>query len=73
MYTMDTTTEASMHTAPSPCSGDTTYHKDGTVTIWDCIRQSWVRGHLPSDALLATLNEAERRRVLRHVGQGGRQ
>lgn len=44
-----------------------TYHRDGTVSMWDAIRQSWTRTASPSDALLTTLPESERRRVLRHT------
>ena len=38
-----------------PRSGTTTYHRDGTVTLWDCLQQSWVRTAYPSDELYATL------------------
>lgn len=50
-----------------PRTGRTTYHRDGTVTIWDCVQQSWVRGHSPSDALFATLGNQERERVIKHT------
>lgn len=56
-----------MYRTDRPNTGRTTYHRDGTVTLWDCIRQSWVRGSSLSDELLATLSEPERSRVLRHV------
>lgn len=46
-----------------------TFHRDGTVSLWDCTRQGWTRTASPSDALLATLPESERRRVLRHTGR----
>lgn len=46
----------------------TTYHRDGTVTIWDCYSQTWLRRarHL-GDALLSTLTPDERARVIRHT------
>jgi Zn-finger protein len=52
-----------------PRTGKTTYHRDGTVTIWDCVQQSWVRGNNPSDALLATLDNEERERMIKHTTQ----
>jgi len=52
-----------------PTTGRTTYHRDGTVTTWDCLAQQWVRGSDPSDALLATMTEPERGRVVRHTGR----
>lgn len=51
-----------------PRSGRTTLHRDGTVTVWDCTRQEWIRTDSPSDTLLATMGSDERERVLRHVG-----
>ncbi|MGB1711908.1 MAG: hypothetical protein ACPHP1_04985 [Miltoncostaeaceae bacterium] len=50
-----------------PKTGRTTYHRDGTVTTWDCIRGNWARGSDPSDQLLATMDRSERARVLRHT------
>ena len=50
-----------------PTTGRTTFHRDGTVTTWDCIAQRWVRGASPSDALLATMDRRERERVIRHT------
>lgn len=50
-----------------PKSGETTYHRDDTVTVWDCLQQSWVRGSDPSDELYATMGEPERSRVSCHV------
>jgi len=47
-------------------TGNTTYHRDGTVTIWDCITQQWLRGDNPSDELLTTCPPVERARVIRH-------
>lgn len=49
----------------------TRYHRDGTVTLWDIYRQQWRR--LPADAIsaevLATLSDAERRRIARMKGE----
>lgn len=50
-----------------PKTGRTTFHRDGTVTTWDCVRKNWVRGSDPSDQLLATMGRSERARVLRHT------
>jgi hypothetical protein len=43
----------------------TTYHRDGTVTLWHVYRQAWVRLHVRdiSDDTLATLSHTERRRI----------
>lgn len=45
----------------------TTYHRDGTVTVWDVYRQGWrrLRADRISDSLLATLTERERARIER--------
>ena len=44
---------------------ETTYHRDGTVSLWDVYEQQWRR--LPavdiSDRTMATLSLAERRRI----------
>jgi len=45
----------------------TTYHRDGTVTVWDCHQQRWRRTGNPSDQLLASLAADERERVIRHT------
>lgn len=45
----------------------TTFHRDGTVTVWDVYTQSWVRTSRPSDRILASLS-SERDRVIRHCG-----
>jgi hypothetical protein len=45
-----------------------TYHRDATVTLWDVYTQSWVRTGRPSDAILASLSDKERERVMRHTG-----
>lgn len=44
----------------------TTFHRDGTVTIWDVYTQQWVRTAHPLDELLASLSKPEYERVLRH-------
>jgi hypothetical protein len=43
----------------------TTYHRDGTVTVWDVYLQQWRRiaADQVSDEILASLNETERRRI----------
>ena len=45
----------------------TTYHRDGTVTVWSVHRQGWVRVHVTSmsDELLSTLTHGERSRIER--------
>lgn len=53
----------------------TTYHRDGTVTVWDVYAQQWRR--VPASGLLAavtapnavlpTLPQAERLRISRHA------
>lgn len=51
----------------TPQSGTTTYHRDGDVTMWNTLTQTWHRFTLVPDAVLATLSEAERERVMRHT------
>jgi len=46
----------------------TIYHCDGTVTLWDCYRQQRRRTGNPSAEVLATLDQDERARVMRHTG-----
>lgn len=46
----------------------TTYHKDGSVTLWNVFTQQWLRTRRPSDEVLASLPKEERRRVMRHCG-----
>ena len=46
----------------------TTYHRDGTVTIWDVYTQSWIRTDRPSDQILASCMPEERERIIRHCG-----
>lgn len=45
----------------------TTYHRDGSVTVWDVYRQTWrrLRADEVADALLATLSARERARIAR--------
>ena len=46
----------------------TTYHRDGTITVWDVYTQSWCRrlpaGRVPTQ-ILATLSDRERARIAR--------
>lgn len=47
----------------------TTYHTDGTVTVWDVYSQQWLRRiGRPNDRILASLSPEERERVIRHCG-----
>ncbi len=48
-----------------------TYHRDGTVTVWNVIEQRWHRAAELSDALLATLGWREREKVERHFARHG--
>ena len=43
----------------------TKFHKDRTVTIWNVYAQAWQRlqADLIPDQVLATLNDAERKRI----------
>jgi len=50
-----------------PTTGRTTYHRDHTVTVWDCLRSEWTRGANPAPELLATIGADERARILRHI------
>jgi hypothetical protein len=54
-----------MRPVRKPKSGKITYHKDGTVTIWD--GKQWVRGCNVPDNVLNKLKKAERRRVWIHT------
>jgi len=56
-----------MNTTTRPTTGNTTYHRDGTITVWDCIQQQWVRGDNPSDDLLATMPRYERSAAIAHL------
>jgi len=62
-----TDTENDMTRTTRTKTGRTTFHRNGSVTLWDCRRQEWVTGSNPSDALLATLDQKERARVLQHT------
>ena len=44
----------------------TTYHRDGSVTVWDVYSQQWIRTKRPSDQVLASLDNKERQRVINH-------
>lgn len=46
----------------------TVFHRDGTVTVWDCITGAWRRRtrNVP-DAVLSTLNANDRARIVRHL------
>lgn len=48
----------------------TTYHRDGSVTIWNSYTQTWIRTRKPSDQLLSTLSHAEVDRVKKHISRG---
>lgn len=54
---------------PAPKTGRTTYHKDGTVTLWDVYTQGWVRSGEFSNEVLASLPDDERQRVIRHTSK----
>jgi hypothetical protein len=45
----------------------TTYHRDGTVTLWHVYEQAWHRTGAPTGRLLASLDPDERLKVLRHT------
>ena len=45
----------------------TTFHRDGTVTVWDVYSQSWVRTSRPSDRVLSACR-SDRERIKRHCG-----
>jgi hypothetical protein len=47
-----------------------TYHRDGTVTVWDVSRQRWVRTNDPSDQLLDSLCRADADRIRWFVKNG---
>ena len=46
----------------------TVYHRDHTVTVWDCHRQRWTRTDRPADHILASCSTAEAARIRRHCG-----
>lgn len=43
-----------------------TYHRDGTVTLWNVYTQQWERLRRPSDSVLGSLNCKDRARVIKH-------
>lgn len=43
-----------------------TYHRDGTVTCWNVYTQQWERSANVSDRVLASMEQKERERVIRH-------
>jgi hypothetical protein len=45
----------------------TTYHDDGSVTVWDVYRQRWLTTTHVRDEVLASLALEERERVLNHL------
>lgn len=48
-----------------------TFHRDGTVSFWNVLEQRWERrhaAHIP-DAVLATLNDAERNAIARQAAR----
>ena len=46
----------------------TTYHRDHSITYWDVYSQTWRRTYQhPSDQVMASLSEAERQRITRHL------
>ncbi len=47
----------------------TTYHRDGSVTVWCVYSQQWLRARRLSDEMLASLSTAERERVARHIAR----
>ena len=52
-----------------PKSGKTTYHRDGSITIWDAYQQRWTRTMMLSDELWASLSEGERIKISRHFNK----
>ena len=48
---------------PKKGAYDSTFHKNGSVTIWDCHNQGWIRTSNPSVRLLSTLSTEEREKV----------
>lgn len=45
----------------------TTFHRDGTVTVWDVYAQGWTRTDRPSDRLLSACS-SDRERIKSHCG-----
>lgn len=47
---------------------NSTFHRDGSVTIWNIFQQQWKRYRtVPSNEVLASLDHKERDRVIRHI------
>jgi hypothetical protein len=64
----DTTSEDTMTTTTNTTSRyATTYHDDGSVTVWDVYQQRWLTTTHVRDEVLASLPEEERERVLNHL------
>ena len=55
--------------APRPRSGNTTLHRDGTVSYWSVYDQRWHRSRAIPDRELAAMDPASRRRVSRHTAK----
>ena len=55
--------------APRPRSGNTTLHRDGTVSYWSVYDQRWHRSRAIPDRELAAMDRASRRRVSRHTAK----
>lgn len=45
-----------------------TFHRDSSVTVWNCLTGNWQRCYIMTDELLATFSEPERSRIVRHLG-----
>lgn len=48
-----------------------TYHRDGTVTLWNVYFQQWERTERPSDRVLASLDQKDKARVIKHCNLEG--
>lgn len=50
------------------------FHREGAVTVWDCITSTWLRrARHVSDAVLATLNVNDRARIVRHLNANAKE
>jgi hypothetical protein len=47
----------------------TTFHRDGSITVWDVYEQRWRRTSRPDDEILASLSVKERERVEKHISR----
>ncbi len=47
-----------------------TFHRNGTVTVWNVYAQRWTRTCRPSDELLSSIDSKIRARVERHCANG---